>query len=199
MGTTDPRVDAYIASSAEFARPVLHHLREVVHATSPEIEEAMRWRFPHFMYKGILCSMAAFKQHCAFGFWHDDIVSRPADAKAMGHFGRITSLADLPPREVLTGYVRRAMQLKDAREKTPKVPVGPKNYPAMPEVFRRALARRPEARAAFAKFSPSHQREYVDWITGAKREDTRDRRIGTAVEWIAEGKTRNWKYMKRRG
>jgi uncharacterized protein YdeI (YjbR/CyaY-like superfamily) len=202
MAGTDPRVDAYIEQSAEFAQPILRHLRHVVHEVSPDIEEDMKWSFPHFMYKGILCSMAAFKQHCAFGFWSDDVVPRNAErpeTSAMGQFGRIASVADLPRPEVLAGYVRRAMQLRDEGAKAPKAPPRAKGNLDLPAALRHALERRPAARAAFKKFSPSQQREYVEWITGAKREETRDRRITTAVEWIAEGKPRNWKYMKTRG
>lgn len=199
MGTKDSRIDAYIDHAAPFAQPVLRHLRKVVHAASPDIDETMKWGFPHFMREGILCSMAAFKQHCAFGFWKASVVPRDAGApvvKAMGQFGRITSVVDLPPRAVLIGYVREAIRLNEAGERTAK-PSAPKHAkaPAMPADFRRTLAGVPAAWAAFAKFSPSQRREYLEWITGAKRDETRARRISTAVEWIAAGKPRRWKYM----
>src|SRR2546430_17673594 len=113
MGTRDQRIDAYIAKSAEFAQPILRELREIVHAGCPEVEEAMKWSFPHFMYKGMLCSMAAFKEHCAFGFWKGSLVMAPKSVDGMGQFGRITSRKDLPPKRVLLGYIKKAVQLND--------------------------------------------------------------------------------------
>lgn len=200
MATTDPRVDAYIEKAAAFAQPVLLHLREVVHAASPEVEETMKWNFPHFTYKGILCSMAAFKQHCAFGFWRGDVVLGGVDVpanKAMGQFGRITSVTDLPPRKELIAYVRAAMRLNEAGVTPPRPSAAkPPKQSAIPEAFGRALEQHPASRAAFAGFSPSQRREYVDWIADAKREDTQARRINTAIEWIAEGKPRHWKYRR---
>lgn len=199
MPATDPRVDAYIAQSAAFAQPILAHLRALVHATCPEVEETMKWSFPHFMYKGMLCSMAAFKAHCAFGFWKaellmgDDAVRR----EAMGHFGRIVALKDLPAERVLAAYIRQAMKLNDdgvavparARSATPRPLVIPPDLAA-------ALDAVPAARQHFDGFSPSRQRDYADWLNEAKTEATRTRRREQAVAWIAEGKSRNWKYEK---
>lgn len=199
MGKRDPRVDSYIEKAAEFARPILRHLRETIHAASPEIDEEMKWSVPHFTYKGILCSMAAFKQHCAFGFWKQALILRDGDLprmEAMGLFGRIRSVSDLPSRDVLIGYVREAMRLNEEGVKAPASPKRKRELET-PKAFRDALERRPAAQAAFAGFSPSHRYEYVEWIAEAKRQETRDRRIATATEWIAEGKPRNWKYMKR--
>lgn len=200
MGTRDPRVDAYIVNAAEFAQPVLVYLRNVVHAACPEVEESMKWSMPHFMHKGILCGMAAFKEHCAFAFWKEKLIFPSGDGTkkgAMGQLGRITSRSDLPSRKVLLGYVREAVRLNEQGVKVPKSPaIRQSRDPAMPAPFRRALAQHPSAQAAFNRFSPSQQREYVSWIAEAKREETRARRIRTAVEWIAEGKPRNWKYMK---
>jgi uncharacterized protein YdeI (YjbR/CyaY-like superfamily) len=202
MPTTDKRIDAYIAKSADFAQPILAHLRAVVHEACPDVEETMKWSFPHFMYGGgILCSMASFKEHCAFGFWKGSlIVDQEGESaeKAMGQFGRIGSVKDLPPKRVLASYVKKAMALNDAgvkrarsaRDAAPKAPV------KVPEDFAAALARQKQARAAFEAFPPSHRREYVEWIVEAKRDDTRARRIAQAVEWIAEGKSRNWKYER---
>lgn len=200
MGTKDPRVDAYIARSADFARPILTHLREVVHAACPDVEEAMKWSFPHFMYKGILCSMAAFKEHCTFGFWKASLVLDPADRsdeQAAGQFGRITKIGDLPSKTALRGYVKKAMELNDAGVK-PAPRARPKAKPELvvPDDLAAALAKHTKARATFESFSPSHRREYVEWITGAKGADTRQRRLETALEWMAEGKSRNWKYAK---
>ncbi len=199
MGTRDARVDAYIAQSAEFARPILAHLREVVHAACPEVEETMKWSRPHFDYKGMFCGMAAFKEHCAFGFWkHSLVVEKGGDGveKGMGQFGRITRLADLPSKKVLTGYIKLAKQLNDEEVKSPtrSKPKAPREL-VVPDDLAKALAGNTAARATFEKFSPSNKREYVDWLTEAKTETTRTRRLATAVEWLAEGKPRNWKYM----
>jgi uncharacterized protein YdeI (YjbR/CyaY-like superfamily) len=200
MGTQDPRVDAYILKAAPFAQPILRHLRAVVHAAAPGIEETMKWGMPHFVQAGIVCSMAAFKQHCTFGFWKHALIVRKGGERgrdAMGSFGRITSLSDLPSRTILSGYVREAVRLNEAGVALPKstAPKHPKTHP-MPEVLRAALARSPRARAVFERFTPSQRYEYVEWIAEAKREDTRERRLATALEWIAEGKTRHWKYQK---
>src|SRR5919199_6273412 len=203
MGTRDPRVDAYIDKSAEFAQPILAHLREVVHAACPEVEETMKWSFPHFMYRGMLCSMASFKQHCTFGFWKGALVldGNGASAEAaMGSFGRITRLSDLPPKKTLASYVKKAAALNDAGVKAPSrmAPKGKKKELVVPDDLMAALRKNKKALATFEGFSPSHRREYVEWITEAKSEDTRQRRLEQAVEWMAEGKPQNWKYMKAR-
>lgn len=200
MGTRDPRVDAYIEMAAPFAQPILRHLREVVHSAAPDIEETLKWSVPHFVQGGIVCSMAAFKQHCMFGFWkHALVVKDGGDSStgAMGSFGRITALSDLPSRKVLAGYVREAVRLNEQGVKLPKATAAkhPKTH-EMPEALRAALARNAKARAAFERFTPSQRYEYVEWIAEARREDTRERRLATALEWIAEGKTRHWKYHK---
>jgi uncharacterized protein YdeI (YjbR/CyaY-like superfamily) len=199
MGTRDPRVDAYIAKSAPFARPVLTYIRDAVHAGCPDVEEGIKWGFPHFMHKGILCSMASFKAHCAFGFWKGSLLDadvKPArTSEAMGQFGRITSIADLPGKTPLKMLVRQAAALNDRGVKAArpaKVPARP--APATPPDLRQALKANAKARAAFDGFPPSHKREYVEWISSAKRDETRRRRIEAAVEMLADGKSRNWKY-----
>jgi uncharacterized protein YdeI (YjbR/CyaY-like superfamily) len=198
MAARDPRIDAYIAKSAEFARPILEHLREVVHAACPDVEETMKWSRPHFEYKGLLCGMSAFKEHCAFGFWKGSLIlGEGGEAEgAMGQFGRITRLSDLPSKKVLSGYIKKAMELNEAGVKppTPSKPKAPKPEPAVPDDLAAALALHDAARATFDRFSPSHRREYIEWITEAKTPATRSRRLETAVEWLAEGKSRNWKY-----
>jgi uncharacterized protein YdeI (YjbR/CyaY-like superfamily) len=200
-GTRDPRIDAYIANAEEFARPVLAHLREVVHEACPETVESMKWSVPHFTYRGILCSMAAFRQHCAFGFWKGSLILPRAGGpagEAMGQFGRITSIADLPPREVLIGYVREAVKLNESGVRVPRAAAPERDpTPPLPEALRTALEQNPAAAAAFERFSPSQRREYAAWIAEAKRDATRELRTRTALKWIAEGKPRNWKYMKR--
>lgn len=196
MPSRDPRVDAYISKAAPFAQPILGHVRTVVHAACPEVEETIKWSFPHFDYKGILCSMAAFKGHCTIAFWNPiQVVGDAAKDGAMGEFGRITSMEELPPDEVLAGYVRKAVALKDAGVKVSRARRDTKREAEVPGDLARALAGAPEAAATFEGFSPSHRREYVEWITEAKRDATRQRRIARAIEWLAEGKPRNWKYV----
>ena len=197
MGNRDPRIDAYIAKSADFAKPVLEYLREVVHSAVPDVEETVKWSMPAFYYKGPLCNMAAFKAHCAFGFWKGSLVVGDAARDAMGHMGRITSLKDLPPKKELVRLVKEAAKLNDEGVKVPRA-VRPAKKPAKtPDDLAAALARNKKASAAFEGFSPSQRREYIEWITEAKAEETRKRRVAQAVEWIAEGKSRNWKYMKK--
>jgi uncharacterized protein YdeI (YjbR/CyaY-like superfamily) len=199
VASRDPRVDAYIEGAAEFAQPILRHLREVIHSASPEIGEDIKWGAPYFMHHGMLCGMAAFKGHCALGFWKEKLLfdEDERSQEAMGQFGRITTVSDLPEPEVLVGYVRKAMRLNENGVKVPRPARRRKDEPVVPEAFRKALEATPKAAAAFQAFSPSHRREYVEWIAEAKRDRTRERRIATAIEWIAEGKPRNWKYMKR--
>lgn len=200
MGTRDPRFDAYIEKAPPFARPILSHLRQVVHAACPEVVEEMKWSSPHFTWRGMLAHMAAFKQHCAFGFWKGALVmgddARARDAA--GQFGRITSLDDLPPDDVLTGYVHQAMRLNEAGTKAPARPSRhPKPDLAVPDDVEAALGANAAARATFDGFSPSQRREYVEWITEAKTDATRGKRLEQAVEWMAEGKTRHWKYARK--
>ena len=198
MGTRDPRVDAYIVSRAEFARPILTHLREIVHAASPECNETIKWGMPHFDYKGsMMCHMAAFKAHCAFGFWKGPLVlgNDSGTDSAMGQFGRITSLKDLPSKRDLTQYIKTAMRLNDEGVKAPaqrKLRPEPSEHPELTA----ALARNAAARRHFDQFTPGKRRDYNEWIADAKSDATRARRIEQAVEWIAEGKPRNWKYMR---
>jgi|SRR6185437_761034 len=200
MPTRDPRIDAYIARSADFAGPILTHLRELVHAACPDVEETIKWGAPTFTYKGMLCGMAAFKQHCAFHFWKRSLVvpaTETSSETAMGQFGRLTSVADLPSRKVMIGYVKKAMELNDAGVKSPtrgKAKAARKLV--VPEALAAALAKNRKARASFDNLSPSQQREYCEWIADAKREETREQRLATAIEWIAEGKSRNWKYTR---
>jgi uncharacterized protein YdeI (YjbR/CyaY-like superfamily) len=197
MGKTDPRVDAYIEKSAEFARPILRHLRKVVHASCSDVEETMKWSFPHFDYKGMMCSMASFKEHCAFGFWKGSLVlGDNARNGAMGDLGRITSLKDLPSEKKLAGYIKAAARLNDEGVKVERAAQAPKAPVKVPPYFVSALKKNKKAQATFEAFPPSHKREYVEWIAEAKGEATREKRIATAVEWIAEGKQRNWKYMR---
>lgn len=201
MGKKDPRVDAYIARAAPFAKPILAHIRSAVHAGCPDVEEGMKWSFPHFMHKGILCSMASFKEHCAFGFWKGSLLAGAGagsrSSEAMGQFGRIASLDDLPGEKKLIALVRKAAALNDKGVKVARKPKrAPRPAPKAPAEFLAALKGNKRALAAFEAFSPSHKREYIEWITEAKTGATRQRRMLTAIEWIAGGKSRNWKYER---
>ncbi len=198
MAQHDPRIDAYIAKSAEFARPVLSRLRERVHGACPEVEETLKWSAPAFLYKGkILCVMAAFKQHAAFNLWHGALVLGDDRSDAgMGQFGRLTKVADLPGARAMTGYLKQAMKLIDDGVKAPPAKTAAKKLPvAVPDDLAAALKNNRKAQVTFDGFPPSQRREYVEWLTDAKREDTRARRLEQAVEWMAEGKRRHWKYQ----
>jgi uncharacterized protein YdeI (YjbR/CyaY-like superfamily) len=196
MGKRDPRIDGYIAKSPDFARPILKHLRDVVHEGCPGVEETVKWSMPHFDYHGgPLAGMAAFKAHCAFGFWKGSLIV-PGSSDAMGQFGRITALSDLPSDKVLIGYVRKAARLNEEGVKAPRPVKHAKKDIPMPPDLAAALKKNAKARKTYEAFRPSHQREYLEWITEAKTEDTRKKRLETAIGWMAEGKPRNWKYMK---
>jgi len=195
----DARIDAYIAKAQPFARPILKHLRATVLSASPELEETIKWGLPAYTYHGLVCGMAGFKQHVTFGFWKSKLIVNtdglPVD-EAMGQFGRITKLSDLPPKRELVGYVKRAMQL-NVDGVTVKRVAKPKKPIAMPAALRAALMKAPKARATFDALPPSHQREYLEWVTEAKTDATRDKRIATTIEWLTEGKSRNWKYARK--
>lgn len=204
MSHRDPRVDAYIAKAAPFARPILEHVRAVVHEACPDAEETIKWGMPSFTYAGgILCGMAAFKAHASFGFWKHALVvgeggeRRPGEERGMGSFGKLETVRDLPPKKQLVAYVRKAAALNAQGVKAgpARKSAAPKPAPVPTPEFAAALRRSKAASAAFRAFPPGQQREYVEWIAEARREDTRDRRIAQAVEWLAEGKPRNWKYM----
>ena len=197
MSTHDQRIDAYIAKSAEFARPILEQLRAAVHASCPEVEEGIKWSMPFFSYKGApMCHMAAFKQHCSFGFWLSKEVTGGNVGDGMGQFGKLASLKDLPPKKELAVLLRKAMALNEAGVKHARPKAGSKTPPALPEDLAGLLAKRQHAaaRKAWTGFPPGAQREYIDWITEAKTDATRQKRLATTLEWLAEGKRRNWKY-----
>ena len=193
---TDPRIDAYIDRQAAFAQPILRHLRTIVHEACPDGEETLKWSSPSFMYKGkILAGFAAFKAHAVFGFWSGSLVLE-ADAEqksAMGQFGRLTSLGDLPPRETLLELTRKAMKLIDEGVKPPRDKHKKPPF-TVPQDLRAAIDAIPAAKATFDAFPPSQQREYADWVGDAKRDETRAKRLAQSVEWLAEGKRRHWKY-----
>ncbi|HEV8694726.1 MAG TPA: YdeI/OmpD-associated family protein [Lysobacter sp.] len=199
MGLRDSRIDAYIAKSAEFARPILRHLRETVHTACPQCEETLKWSAPSFTYHGkILCGMAAFKEHATVGLWQGAMVLGPNGRKlddAMGQFGRLTKMADLPGKRELGGYIKQAMKLIDDGVKRPPTKDSQPKPPAeTPDDLAAALKKNAKALAAFEAFPSSARRDYIEWITEAKREETRQKRLSQAIEWLAEGKRRNWKY-----
>jgi len=208
MPKTDKRVDAYINKSAEFAKPILKHIRKLVHAAVPDVEETMKWSFPHFDYNGsMMCSMAAFKEHASFGFWKYQLLKdtkgylqerSSKGGEGMGNLGRITSMKGLPPDSVILDLIAQAKRLNDEGI---KLPPRPKSHTRkeliVPEYFLKSLRKDKKALATFESFSYSHTKEYIEWITEAKTDETRSRRITTAIEWLSEGKPRNWKYMKK--
>ena len=202
MLTYDPRVDAYIAKMAPFAQPILEHLRELVHEACPEVTETLKWGMPSFEYKGLLCGFAAFKAHCTFGFWKAALMEDPKGAlklynekDAMGSMGKITSLKDLPKDSVIKALVKEARRLNDEGIKVPKKPAAPKPEIAEPDYLTKALKKNAAARKTWEGFSPSCKREYLEWLTEAKTEPTREKRLATTLAQLEEGKQRNWKYQ----
>jgi len=204
MEQFDPRVDAYIEKSAAFAKPILEHIRKIVHNASPLITENIKWGMPFFEHKGQVCQMAAFKQHCAFGFWKASRLAdpnhllNPGEEASAGSFGRINTLDDLPKDDALKDFVLQAIKLNESGEKVPAVKKAPaeKKELVVPDYFTSLLEEYPKAKEAFEKFSPSHKKEYVEWIVDAKTNATREKRINQAVEMMSEGKSRHWKYQK---
>lgn len=198
MGSRDSRIDAYIVKSADFAKPIPQSLRKTVHEACPQVEETIKWGSPSFIHAGgILCGMAAFKQHASFGFWkHALVMGADAPRDGMGSYGKITSLSELPPKRQLIADLKKAMTLNEQGIMGPGVRrrMAPRPPPEAPADLVAALNKSSRARAVFEAFPPSRKREYIDWIVEAKREQTRARRLAQAINWIAEGKSRNWKY-----
>jgi hypothetical protein len=201
--TKHPAVDAYIAKAQPFAQPILKKIRALVHKHVPGVQEEMKWSSPHFNYKGMFCGMSAFKAHCIFGFWKSPLlkdVSVPLKGGGEGRLGefrgRITSVDDLPSDAAIAKLLKAAKKLNDDGVKVPgrNVTAVKDRVVTVPPVFLKAIKANKKAHAAFEKFPYSHKKEYVQWVTEAKRDETRDRRITQAVEWMAEGKSRNWKY-----
>ncbi len=204
MASYDPRIDTYLEKVADFAKPIMIHLRELVHAACPDVEETWKWSFPHFMYNGeILCSMAAFKEHAVFGFWKaalladTDNVLSIKDRESMGHLGKLRSLKDLPKDTVLKKYIKSAMKLNEAGVKLP-----PKKKPTdkdkeglkAPDYLAKMLKKNKAAEKVFNDFSYSNKKEYIEWFEEAKTDATREKRLAQGIAWMAEGKSRHWKY-----
>ena len=192
----DPRIDDYIQSAAAFAQPMLVHIRDTVHQACPQVEETIKWGMPTFMHSGgILCGMAAFKKHVSFGYWkHALVVGDGSAQEGMGSYGKMASLKDLPPKKTLLAHIRKAAKLNEDGVKAPAQRKSAKPFPQEPDDLVAALRKNKAAQATYEAFPPSCKREYVEWITEAKREETRAKRLAQAVEWMAEGKRRNWKY-----
>lgn len=202
MEQYDPRIDTYIEKSADFAKPILIHLRKLIHRASSEMRETIKWGFPHFDYKGTICSMASFKEHCAFGFWKSSLLSDPysilkkESKESMGQLGRIKSIASLPSDEIITAYILEAISLNEKGIKLPKK-AGPVHTVNIPDYFQKTLNDHADARTHFEKLSNSHRKEYISWIEEAKTDATRNKRISTTLEWLNEGKSLNWKYERK--
>jgi uncharacterized protein YdeI (YjbR/CyaY-like superfamily) len=207
MANIDPRIDEYINKAQPFARPILEHIRRLVHKACPEVQETIKWGMPSFEYKGPFIGMAAFKAHAVFGFWKAKLLKDPKNylgdraadgGEAMGHGGRLTKVSDLPPDKAMLDFIKQAKKLNDegvklpAKEKKAKAPL------KVPPYFLTAIRKNKKALNTFENFSYSNKKEYVQWITEAKTEATREQRLETAVEWMAEGKVRNWKYLRRK-
>jgi uncharacterized protein YdeI (YjbR/CyaY-like superfamily) len=193
MSKNDPRVDAYIAKSADFARPILNRIRRLVHAACPDVTEDIKWSAPFYEYKGILLATPAFKQHCALVFWKSKLIFGKGDQrKKLRH---LTSPANLPGDKILTSYIKQALELNEAGVKTLRSKPKAKPKLVLPDYFLAALKKNKKALTTFENFSFSCKREYVEWITEAKREETRAQRLQTAIKWLTAGKSRNWKYQ----
>ncbi|AWI26984.1 YdeI/OmpD-associated family protein [Flavobacterium pallidum] len=201
----DPRIDEYIDKAQPFAQPILEHLRALVHKANPDVTETIKWGFASFDYKGPYVTMASFKQHAVFGFWKSSLLQDPHGylgensnngGEAMGNLGRITSLEDLPPNAVIIDFIRQAKKLNDDAIKVPAKPKAAPTAIAVPDYFTKALKNNPAAFEIFENWPAGKRKEYILWITEAKTEKTRNERMATAVEWISEGKIRNWKYVK---
>ena len=192
----EERIDAYIAKAQPFARPILMKVRERVHAVVPDIEEGMKWSMPAYMLAGKLVLItAAFKAHTALNFWRGQELGGATNSEAMGQFGKIASLDDLPPDAELDRLIRQAAELSKSAPAPRQAKLEPKPAPKIHPEFAAALAKAPKSKATLEAFPPSAQRDYFEWVSEAKQDSTRKKRIATAVEWLADGKRRHWKYQ----
>ncbi len=201
----DKRIDDYIAKAQPFAQPVLKHLRELVHKACPDVTETIKWGMPSFEYKGPYFGIASFKKHCVAGFWKAKLINDPKGylgerknhgGEAMGHLGCITSLKDLPPDKAMIDFLKQAKKLNDEGVKLERKPAAKKPL-KIPKELTLALNKNKKAKTTFENFSPSHKREYAEWISEAKTEPTKLKRLQTTIEWLEEGKSRNWKHKKK--
>ena len=204
MQEKDPRVDAYIEKSAPFARPILEKLRKLIFQACPDVEETIKWSFPNYeIHDAMLCSMASFKEHCSFGFWKASLLKdekgilKLAEKNSMGHLDRLQSVKDLPADKTLIEYLREATLLNKNKVKLARPKSPPKKELPLPKPLAAALKKSKKALTVFESFPPSQRREYIEWLTEAKTEETMNKRLATTIEWLEEGKTRNWKYQKK--
>jgi uncharacterized protein YdeI (YjbR/CyaY-like superfamily) len=203
MSDRDPRVDAYIDKATPFAKPILSKLRKLIFQACPEARETIKWSFPNYeIYGALFCSMAAFKEHCAFGFWKASLLRDPdgilhlAERNTVGHLDRLYSTKDLPADKILVAYLKEAALLNKDKIKIVRPKSAQKKELPVPKAMSGALKKNKKALAVFEAFSPSQRREYIEWISGAKTDETMNKRIATMIEWTGEGKSLNWKYQK---
>jgi len=203
MPGVDPRIDAYIERATAFAKPILIKLRKLIFQACPDAEEMIKWSFPNYEVHGsMLCSMAAFKEHCAFGFWKASLLKDPdgilhlAERNSMGHLDRLSSVKDLPSDKILIAYLKEAALLNKNNIKIARKKSAPGKELAIPKALAAALKKNKKAMVTFEAFPPSQRREYIEWISEAKTDVTLDKRLTTTIEWLEQGKTRHWKYKK---
>jgi len=203
MPGVDPRIDAYIERATAFAKPILIKLRKLIFQACPDAEEMIKWSFPNYEVHGsMLCSMAAFKEHCAFGFWKASLLKDPdgilhlAERNSMGHLDRLSSVKDLPSDKILIAYLKEAALLNKNNIKIARKKSAPGKELAIPKALAAALKKNKKAMVTFEAFPPSQRREYIEWISEAKTDVTLDKRLTTTIEWLVQGKTRHWKYKK---
>ena len=201
----DKRIDEYINKAQPFAKPILKKLRGLIHKGIPEVNETIKWGMPFFEYKGPVCNFAAFKQHAVFGFWKYKLINDPKGhlkeisargGEAMGNMGKITNVKDIPPDKVMIGFLKQAAELNEKGIKPPAKKKAPPKEPDIPDYISNELKKNKSAAKTFNGFSPSHRKEYIEWITEAKTDATRQKRLKQAIKWMEDGKPRNWKYMK---
>lgn len=190
----NPKIDEYINNASDFAQPILIKIRSLVHQAHPDIDENIKWGMPSFDYKGIVCHMAAFKQHCSFGFFKHKLIKGLDGDGGMNSFGKLKSINDLPKDELIITYIKEAVLLNEQGVKLPKTPTKKKKELIIPDELTKALLKNPKAATVFDNFSYTHKKEYAEWIAEAKRETTKEKRIAQTIEWLIEGKHRNWKY-----
>jgi hypothetical protein len=201
------QVTAYAAAMPAYAQPIFAHLRALIHTTCPDTDEAIKWSIPHFERDGdYLCIFAASPGHASFTFYKQQLMSDPRlrdnlNLPAIKRFmGRLTSLSDLPDDATLAAMLQeaadlnaRGVRLPDRAPKTPPVIDMPS---AVATAVATALAANPAAQAVWDAKSAAWRKDYLVWITAAKTDPTRDARIAEALDWIADGKARFWKYQK---
>jgi uncharacterized protein YdeI (YjbR/CyaY-like superfamily) len=198
-----PAIDEYINKSEEFARPILLHLRKIIHLACPDVEETIKWSFPNFEYKGqILCSMASFKKHCSFGFWlgaemedPENILNKVGNTN-MGNFGKIINHNSLPDDNIIIKYIHEAMKLSESGTKKKTSKIKDKKSLEIPVYIIEFIEKYPKAKVVFNNFSNSCKKEYVQWIEEAKQVSTKLKRLEKAVSMMEEGKEFNWQYKK---